>query len=224
MTAAIPKIERYLPENFAILPEKVNSEIINSINTILSGLGFQKRIGENETLRAVRGFSGETLFLRSSLDAVIIYQQESRGNGEQFIIDSYDPDGNHRMTTISASEKTLKVLNDVVENYQDYLVVNSEVLDTAIRYDKFVDGNDVTFVVYGDHKFLTVNDYIILQESIARGEIIDEVLYHEINCIHTDTCEDCGTVAGYVNTGEVNEDNKPIYERAVMFSVWVDNP
>lgn len=111
-----------------------------------------------------------------------------------------------------------------IPKIEHYLPENSEVRDTPVRYDKFVDGNDATFVVYGDHDFLAVNDYIILQESIARGEIIDKVLYYEINNIHTDTCEDCGTVAGYFNTGEVNDDNKPIYERVVMFSVWVENP
>lgn len=219
MSVTLPRIEESLPANYALLPDETNRAIAKSINHILEVSGFPTRIDEDEQFKVVCGFIGQMLFLRSSSDVSVFYKSEDKG-GPGLAFDAVFPNGQSHMFIVGMSDETQQALDDLRENYYDRIIVQSEVRKDNIRYDKFVDGNKQTFVVYGEHKFLSPTEYVLFQESIARGEIVDEQFYYDVNNMHEETCDDCGTVSGYVNTGEVNDDGLAIYEPVLMFDVW----
>ena len=43
MTPTIPKIELHLPNDFALLTDEANIEIINAVNDVLESNGYQQR-------------------------------------------------------------------------------------------------------------------------------------------------------------------------------------
>lgn len=219
MSVTLPRIEKHLPANYALLPDKTNQAIAKSINHILEFSGFPTRINEDEQFKVVCSFIDQMLFFRSSSDISVFYKLEDTG-GPGLAFDADYPDGQNHMFIVGMSDETKQALDDLMKNYYDRIIVQSEVRKDNIRYDKFVDGNKQTFVVYGEHEFLSLTEYVLFQESIARGEIVDEQFYYDVNNMHDETCDDCGTVSGYVNTGEVNDDGLAIYEPVLMFDVW----
>lgn len=219
MSITLPKVEESLPANYALLPDEANRAIAKSINHILESSGFSTRIDEDEQFKVVCGFDDQMLFLRSSSNVSVFYTSEDNG-GPGLAFDAVFPNGQAHMFIVGMSDETQQALDDLIENYYDRIIVQSEVRKDNIRYDKFVEGNKQTFVIYGEHEFLSPTEYVLFQESIARGEIVDEQFYYDVKNTDEETYDDCGTVSGYVNTGEFNDDGIAIYEPVFIFDVW----
>jgi len=218
MSVTLPKIEESLPANYALLPHQTNQEIVKSINNILEFSGFTTRIDENEKFKVVYNPINQMLIFRSSSNVSVFYKSKEKG-GLGLTFSDFHPDGETRILTVDLSDEAQQALDDLAENYYDRIIIQSTIRKNNVHYDKFVNGNKQTFVVYGEHEFLSPTEYILFQESIVRGEIVDKQFYDNVYDVHEETCDDCGSISGYVNTGEVNDDGIAIYEPVLIFEV-----
>ena len=84
-----------------------------------------------------------------------------------------------------------------------------------IHYDKITDDYQTTIIVYGDHDYMSASEYIVVQESLNNGEIIDEKKYWSIHPVLDKHCpcedvycydreeeyyDECGRSIGYVDS------------------------
>lgn len=237
MTTTIPRIETCPPEDYAELPYGARNEIVDAVNGLLEANGNVSLIKDTDARRVTYDKNTNMLFIAVPGVVVIVYLVDE--NILRFNANLYNPSKGPKFFDIALSDNTQKVLQNIAEYYDTYKISTHEILHGTIHYDKITNNYQTTIIVYGDHDYMSASDYLVVQESLNNGEIIDEKKHWSIHaaldkhCPCEDSycydreeeyCDECGRSIGYVDTGKVNDKGVPLYEKAVMFHTtpWTD--
>lgn len=236
MTTTIPRIETAPPKDYAELPYGARNEIVDAVNGLLEANGNVSLIKDTDIPKVTYAESMNMLFISVPGTVSIVYLVDE--NTLRFNANLYNGKG-AKFYDVPLSDNTHQVLQNIAKYYDTYKIATHEILHGNIHYDKIDDDYQTTIIVYGDHDYMSASEYIVVQESLNNGEIIDEKKHWSIHAAldkhcpcedvycydrEEEYCDECGRSIGYVDTGKVNDKGVPLYEKAVMFHTtpWTD--
>lgn len=236
MTTTIPRIETAPPKDYAKLPYGARNEIVDAVNGLLEANGNASLIKDGDAYKVTYAESVNMLFIAVPGVVSIVYLVDE--NILRFNANLYNGKVS-KFYDVPLSDNTQQVLQNIANYYDTYKIATHEILHGHIHYDKITDDYQTTIIVYGDHDYMSASEYIVVQESLNNGEIIDEKKHWSIHAAldkhcpcedvycydrEEEYCDECGRSIGYVDTGKVNDKGVPLYEKAVMFHTtpWTD--
>jgi len=231
MTTTIPRIETHPPKDYAELPYGARNEIVDAVNDLLKENGNVSLIKDNDAQQVTYDEKMNMLFIDVPGTVPIVYLVDK--NILRFNANMYNIGKGTKFFSVVLSDNTQKVLQNIAKYYDTYKISAYEILHGNIHYTKIINDYYTTITVYGDHDYMSASEYIILQESLNNGGMIDKKKYLSIHsaldkhCPCEDVnfydredeyCDECGRSIGYVDTGKFNDKGVPLYEKTVTFS------